>query len=132
MHPKDESLGNREMIFGRQLLIEAKAAKKCEIGKKVRLLQWGIATITGREELEDEKFELFATVDENAKEKRAKKLAWICNDPETTMEVKLVNSDKGIEEIGIAEKITSTIRLGRLCEFSRRGNYSVRQAAEDG
>lgn len=93
-------------------------------------MKWGNATITRRVQSGDS-FELFATVDEQDKDfKGTVKLTWICNDPATTFEIKMVefdhlitkpkveeeddiekifNKNSRFEEIGIAEGIVKTL-----------------------
>ena len=74
-----------------------------EVGQKITLMKWGNATITRREQVGDT-FELFATVDESDKDfKKTQKLTWICNDPATTIEVKMVEFDHLINKAKVEE-----------------------------
>ena len=113
-------------------------------------MKWGNATITRRENVGDT-FELFATVDEADKDfKGTVKLTWICNDPSTTCEVKMVefdhlinkakieeeddieaifNRNSRFEDIGIAEGIVKTLSKGSYFQFERRGFYIVDKIA---
>lgn len=96
-------------------------------------MKWGNATVTKREEGKDS-FELTATIDEEDKDfKKTAKLTWICNDPDTTFEVKMVefdhlinkakieenddieqifNRNSRFEDIGIAEGVVRTLPQG--------------------
>jgi len=128
------------------LLIERDDAKSVEVGQRITLMKWGNATITRREVVGDS-FELFATVDEADKNfKGTVKMTWICNDPATTVEVKMVEFDHLInkpkieedddnekifnrnsrhEDMGIAEGLIKTLSQGSYFQFERRGFYYV-------
>ena len=147
LHPKNTSLGDKAVMFGRDLLIEQEDAKNLEVGQKVTLMKWGNATITGREERDGSSFELFATVDEEDKNfKKTVKLTWICNDPATTIEIKMIefdhlinkpkveeddkiedlfNRNSRFEEVGIAEGVVNDMQKGSYFQFERRGFYIV-------
>lgn len=147
LHPKN-SIGKKAVMYGRDLLIEREDAKNVQVGEKVTLMKWGNATITRREEAGDS-FELFATIDEEDKNfKGTTKLTWICNDPDTTVEVKMVEFDHLInkakieeeddnesifnrnsrhEDIGIAEGHVKSLSHGSYFQFERRGFYYVDQ-----
>ena len=85
LHPKERSVGNKAVMYGKNLIIELDDAKKLDVGKKVTLMKWGNATVTRREQNGDS-FELFATIDENDRDfKGTDKITWICNDPATTV-----------------------------------------------
>ena len=96
-------------------------------------MNWGNVTITERKEVGDS-FELVATIDEADTDfKKTVKLTWICNDPATTVEIKMFEFDHLItkpkieetdeceqifnhkskfEEIGIAEGIIKELQKG--------------------
>jgi len=143
-------LGDKAVIYGKNLLIEKEDAKDLREGMKVTLMKWGNATITQRVENGDT-FELLATIDEADKDyKGTMKLTWICNDPATTFEIKMVefdhlitkpkveeednieeifNRNSRFEEIGIAEGIVKTLSKGCYFQFERRGFYYVDRIA---
>ena len=114
-------------------MIEKADAETIVVGQRVTLMKWGNATITERKEAGDS-FELVATMDEADKDfKKTVKLTWICNDPATTIELRMVeydhlinkmkieetdenekifNRDSRFEEIGIAESIVKDLQKG--------------------
>jgi len=104
MHPKNASVGQKPVMYGRDLLIEREDAKALAVGQKMTLMKWGNATITRREDGADGSFELFATVDEADKDfKGTVKLTWICNDPATTCEVTMCEFDHLITKAKVEE-----------------------------
>ena len=133
LHPKDASVGQKPVMYGRDLLIEREDAKGLQVGQKVTLMKWGNATIT-RKEGDENNFELVATVDEEDKAfKGTVKLTWICNDPATTCEVtmrefdhlitkakveeeddieKIFNRNSRFEDVGIAEGLVKSLPQG--------------------
>lgn len=133
LHPKNADVGVKAVMFGRNLIIESEDAKTVEVGQKVTLMKWGNATITRREVVGDS-YELFATIDEEDKNfKGTTKLTWICNDPATTCEIRMVefdhlitkdkveetddnedifNKNSRFEDVGIAEGIVKTLTKG--------------------
>lgn len=91
-------------MYGRDLLIEMADAGTIEVGQKVTLMNWGNATITERKEVPGDKFELVATIDEADKDfKKTVKLTWICNDPATIIELKMLEFDHLITKAKIEE-----------------------------
>jgi len=133
LHQKNPSLGNKAVMYGCDVLIEKADAETIVVGQRVTLMKWGNATITERKEAGDS-FELVATMDEADKDfKKTVKLTWICNDPATTIELRMVeydhlinkmkieetdenekifNRDSRFEEIGIAEGIVKDLQKG--------------------
>ena len=153
LHPKNESMGSKAVMFGRDLLIERDDCKEIQIGNKAILLNWGVITITERNQAGD-KVELVATVDETESVKGIKaKWHWLCNDPATTFEIKMCefdhlitkekieetdeceqifNRNSRFEEIGVAEGIVKDLPKGSHFQFLRRGFYYVDQLAVGG
>ena len=133
-------------MYGQNLLVEGEDVKDLQVGDKVTLMKWNNVTITRRETVGDT-FELFGTVDEADKDfKSFAKITWICNDPATTIEVKMMefdhlitkqkieenddpaeifNADSRHEDIGIAEGIVKSLAKGSYIQFERRGFYIV-------
>lgn len=62
LHPK-HNIGNKAVMYGRNLIIEKKDGEGLQVGTKFTLMKWGNCTVTHREETKDS-FELVATVDE--------------------------------------------------------------------
>lgn len=134
------------MMYGQNLLVEGADVKDLTVGQKVTLMKFGNVTITRRETVGDS-FELYGTVDEADKDfKSFAKITWICNDPGTTVEVKMLEFDHLInkqkieetddslaifnrnskhEDIGIAEGLVSSLPKGSYIQFERRGYYIV-------
>lgn len=94
LHPKDKSVGSKPVMYGRDLYIEADDAKTLTEGQKVTLMKWGNATISKITESKEDGLHLYATVDEEDKNfKGTVKLTWICADPDSTVELKIVEFD---------------------------------------
>lgn len=111
-------------------------------------MKWGNCTITKRVE-ENNQIHLFGKIDENDKDfKGTVKVTWICNDPNTTMKVKIVefghlitepkieedtdiktivNKNSRVEYNAIAEGILRTEQRGSIFQFERRGFYFIDQ-----
>ena len=133
LHPKKAEIGSKAVMYGRNLIIERADAETLQEGQKVTLMKWGNATIS-RKVVNGDSFELFATIDEDDKDfKKTTKITWICNDPATTVELKMVefdhlitkekveedddnesifNKNSRYEDIGIAEGILRTLNVG--------------------
>lgn len=104
MHPKNASVGNKAVMYGKNLIVERDDAKDFQVGTKFTLMKWGNATVTRREQNGDS-FELFATIDESDKDfKGTAKITWICNDPGTTVEVCMKEFDHLINKAKIEEE----------------------------
>jgi len=92
LHQKNESLGMKKVLYGKEILIEAGDAKDIEVGEKITLMKWGNATVTSKKE-KDGKIHLEAKVDEADTDfKKTKKLHWVTKD-KTNFEVTLVELD---------------------------------------
>lgn len=109
-------------------------------------MKWGNATVT-KKVVEGDNFTLYATIDEDDKDfKKTKKITWLCADPATTVEIKLVeyahlidkpkieetddveklvNKNSKLESTAIAEGILRTLQKGDIFQFERRGFYIV-------
>lgn len=89
LHPKND-VGSKATIYGQELLIEREDAVEIQEGEKITLMKWGNA-IVSKKVVEGEKISLFAVIDEADTDfKKTKKVTWLCNDPATTVEIKLV------------------------------------------
>lgn len=151
LHPKNESVGSKAVIYGRELWVEKDDAAAIEVGEKVTLMKWGNVTITSKDVSADGNPVLHGTIDEADKDfKKTKKLTWVCADPDTTVEVMLtefdhlitkkkvepndevkdlVNHNSRIEYTAIAEGSLRTIQRGASIQLERRGFFFVDQAA---
>lgn len=104
LHPKNKAVGQKAVMYGRNLIIERDDAKDLAVGTKFTLMKWGNATVTRREE-SGNSFELFATIDEaDTNFKGTAKLTWICNDPATTVEVVMKEFDHLITKAKVEEE----------------------------
>lgn len=151
LHQKNEALGSKAVIYGRELFIEKDDAAAIEVGEKVTLMKWGNVTVTKKVQLDDGNFELTGTVDPEDKDfKKTKKITWVCADADTTVEVTLVeydhiiskkkvedtddvkdivNHNSRIEYTAIAEGSLRSIQRGAILQLERRGFFFVDQAA---
>ena len=67
-------------------------------------MKWGNVTITKNEVGEDGSIALFGTVDPEDKDfKKTKKITWVCADPDTSVEITLVEYDHLITKKKIEE-----------------------------
>jgi len=144
LHPKNEAIGSKAVSYGRDLWIERDDAKDIVEGEKITLMKWGNATVSKRVE-ENGSITLFATVDEKDTDfKKTKKLTWLCADPATTIQVKLVeyahlidkqkieendkvedlvNKNSRLESLAYAEGSVRNIQKGDIIQYERRGFY---------
>lgn len=49
LHQKNASLGEKAVLYGRNLIIESGDARDIVVGEKVTLMKWGNATVTSIE-----------------------------------------------------------------------------------
>lgn len=103
LHPKNDSIGSKAVIYGKELWIESDDAKAIEEGEKITLMKWGNVTIT-QKEADGDKFTLYGKVDPSDKDfKKTKKITWVCADDDTTVEVTLIEYDHLITKRKIEE-----------------------------
>ncbi len=146
LHPKNASVGTKAVMYSREAWIERDDAKDLAIGEKVTLMKWGNVTITAKE-AQGENWVLRGTIDEADKDfKKTKKLTWMAANPETTLEITLVEYDHlitkakveetdNVEDLvnknskisyqAIAEGPVRTLQKGAIFQFERRGFYIV-------
>lgn len=113
-------------------------------------MKWGNVTIH-KKDADGDNFTLFGTVDPEDKDfKKTKKITWVCADPDTTVEVTLVeldhlitkkkvedtdevkdlvNKNSLIEYTAIAEGSLRTLQRGASIQLERRGYFFLDQAA---
>ena len=103
LHPKNESVGSKAMIFGKYSWIEKDDADTINEGDKIALRNYGKVLITKKAEV-DGVTTLYGNLDLEDKDfKKAKIVTWICADDSTIVEVELVEfghliTKKKIEE----------------------------------
>lgn len=103
LHPKNAAVGTKATLYGRDLYIERDDATDLVEGEKITLMKWGNAVIT-KKVVEGNNISLWATIDENDKDfKKTKKITWLCADPSTTVEIKLVEYAHLIDKAKIEE-----------------------------
>lgn len=103
LHPKNNAIGSKATIYGKELWIEYDDAIDIAEGEKVTLMKWGNATVS-KKVVEGKNVSLWATVDEEDKDfKKTKKITWLCADPNTTVEIKLVEFGHLIDKAKIEE-----------------------------
>jgi len=49
LHPKNDAIGSKAVIYGKELWIEKDDASAIEEGEKITLMKWGNVTITKKE-----------------------------------------------------------------------------------
>jgi len=92
------------VIYGNQVLIEKDDASAIAEGEKVTLMKWGNVVITKKEQ-EGENINLYGKIDLADKDfKKTKKITWVTNDKDTTVEFTLVELDHIITKKKIDEK----------------------------
>jgi glutamyl-tRNA synthetase len=103
LHPKNDSIGTKAVIYTKDLWIEKDDAVALEEGEKITLMKWGNVTITKKEVVGDT-ISLTGKIDLADKDfKKTKKLTWIAADPATTVEVTLIEYDHLINKQKIEE-----------------------------
>lgn len=147
LHQKNAALGNKGVLYGKEVYIEQGDAKGIEVGEKVTLMKWGNAVISLKETKPDGTIELHADLTLEDKDfKKTKKLTWITIDEKTNFEVTLVELDhlitkKKVEEnekvqdivnknsyisyTAIAEGNMRNVQKGDMIQLERRGYFYV-------
>ena len=150
LHPKNDDIGSKAMIFGKYCWIEQTDADDIKEGEKIALRNYGKVLIT-RKDVVDGIPTIYGTYDHEDKDfKKAKVITWICADDATTIEVELVEygpliSKKKVEEnddvkqivnpnskvqyTAIAEGSMRHLQHGQSIQLERRGFFYVDQYA---
>ena len=83
LHPKNDAIGSKATIYGKELWIEYDDAIELSEGEKITLMKWGNATIS-KKVVDGKNIQLWANIDEADKDfKKTKKITWLCADPNT-------------------------------------------------
>lgn len=103
LHPKNESVGTKALLFGKYSWIEKDDADTINEGDKIALRNYGKVLITKKTEV-DGITTLYGNLDlEDTDFKKAKIVTWINADDATTVEVNLVEFDHLITKKKIEE-----------------------------
>lgn len=146
LHPKDPTIGTKSVIYAKELLIEKDDAVAINEGEKITLMKWGNVTVTKKEE-KNGIITLYGNVNVEDKDfKGTKKLTWVANDPDTTIEItlveldhlitkkkieenddvkQLVNNNSKIEYTAIGEGAMRNLQKGQYIQIERRGYFYV-------
>ena len=159
LHNKNTSLGKKPVMKGRNLLIEKSDVfgpnkdgveeQLIKEGQKVTLMKWGNVNITKVKKSKSGDWEIEGTYDaEDQDFKGTTKLTWLCDDPNTTMEIKhiefdhlitkdkveetdeikdLVNKGSRIESTLVCEALVRNLPKGTIFQFERKGFMFVDQ-----
>ena len=147
LHQKNADLGNKAVLYGKEVLIETGDAKDINVGDKVTLMKWGNVIVTLKETKPDGSLELHADLAVEDKDfKKTKKVTWIAVDEKTNFEVTLVeldhlitkkkveenekvqdivNKDSYISYTAIAEGNMRNVQKGDMIQLERRGYFFV-------
>lgn len=151
LHQKNAALGSKAVMYSKELLIESGDAQDINEGEKVTLMKWGNATVTKKEVDVSGHITLYADVNPDDKDfKKTKKITWIVNDPNTNIEVTLVeldhlitkkkieenddvkqivNRNSKIEYTAVAEGALRNVQHGAMIQLERRGYFFVDKLA---
>ncbi len=150
LHPKNEALGSKALIFGKSCWIEKDDADGIVEGEKIALRSYGKVLVTKRAE-EDGRLVIYGTLDREDQDfKKAKIITWICADDSVTCDITLKEFDhlitkKKVEEnddvkdivnkescasyTAIGEGVMKNLKKGDFIQLERRGFFYVDSAA---
>jgi glutamyl-tRNA synthetase len=151
-HQKNPALGEHEIWFGKDLLIEQDDAVDIEVGEKLTLMKWGNVKVTKKDTDSDGKITIHAENMPDDKDfKKTKKITWITADKSTNFEITLVELDhlitkKKVEEnekvqdivnknsyiayTATAQISMNSVKQGDFIQLERRGYFFVDKLAE--
>ena len=121
LHLKNEALGTKAVLYGESLWVEKGDASEVEVGEKITLLKWGNAIVTKKEEINGELVLHADLLPEDKDFKKTKKITWVCSDPDTTIEITLVEFDHLITK----KKVEDTDDVKLLVNHNSRIEYSA-------
>jgi glutamyl-tRNA synthetase len=148
LHPKNDAVGSKAVIFGKYCWIERDDAEGINEGEKIALRNYGKVLITKKAEV-DGFLTLYGTYDQEDKDfKKAKIVTWICADEGTTVEIELiefghlitkkkveetddvkqlVNLNSRVQYTALAEGSMRHLQHGQIIQLERRGFFFVDQ-----
>lgn len=161
LHPKNEALGHKEVIYYKSVLLEHSDARELRVGEKVTLMKWGNALIEAIGTAPSETYKgvpftakLTARLDLDDKDfKSTKKLTWLPNLPEALAHLQLVEysnliTARKVEEDddfdalinrnskfvteAIGELHAKTLKENDIIQLERRGYFRVDKAGDVG
>ena len=128
LHPKNDSLGSKAMIYGKCCYIERDDAKTINVGDKIALRNYGKVLITRKEE-ESENITLYGNLDlEDQNFKKVTIVTWICADDATNVEVELVEFDHLItkKKIEDGDDVKQIVNTNSKAQYTALGEGSLR------
>ena len=128
LHPKDATLGSKAVMYGKELWIERDDANAINEGEKITLMKWGNVTISKKED-NNGVITLTGKVDASDKDfKSTKKLTWLAIDPDTTVEITLVELDHLITKKKVEEtdNVKDLVNHNSKIEYTAIGEGSMR------
>jgi glutamyl-tRNA synthetase len=150
LHPKNEALGSKAMIYGKHCYIERDDAKTINVDDKIALRNYGKVLITKKEE-DGDNITLYGTLDlEDQNFKKVTIVTWICADEDTNVEIDLVefdhlitkkkiedgddvktivNTNSRVQYTALAEGCMRHLKKGDILQLERRGYFFVDQIA---
>jgi len=88
LHPKDKSIGNKELLFSNKILMEKEDLLNCKEGEKITLMKWGNAKVIS---LKDNQYEL-ELLPNDKDFKSTQKFTWLAN-VDNLCEVEIIEYD---------------------------------------
>lgn len=146
LHPKNDAIGSKALIFGRYVWIEVSDADDINEGEKIALRNYGKVLIN-KKEVVDGVVTVYGHFDHEDKDfKKAKVITWIAADDATTIEVELVeygplirkkkieenddvtglvNPNSKVQYTALAEGSMRHLQHGQVIQLERRGFFYV-------
>ena len=147
LHPKNADIGEKVVLYGKELLLESGDAQDIAVGEKITLRNWGNCVISKKDIDDNGYITLCGDINPEDKDfKKTKKLTWVAYDPNTNFEITLVEYDhlitkKKVEEdesvkdivnvkskiayTAIAEGCLRSVQQGTMLQLERRGYFYV-------
>ena len=132
-HQKNESLGTKQVQYGKRIYVERGDAKDIKVGDKVTLMNWGNAVITkfdwsGTEPGQGELTAHATLTPDDTDYKGTKKVTWLAVDPATNFKVTLVELDHLITERKVDEglKVQDVVNRNSYITYTAIAEGSVR------
>ena len=161
LHPKNEALGHKEVIYYKSVLLEHSDARELRVGEKITLMKWGNALIEAIDAAPSDTYKgvpfttkLTARLDLDDKDfKSTKKLTWLPNLPDALAHLQLVEysnliTSRKVEEDddfdslinrnskfvteAIGELHAKGLKENDIIQLERRGYFRVDRAGDAG